>query len=157
MARKILVAVDESKHSLRAVRYVAETMPCDAAVTLLSVVPDMAAACRLEGPSLVPIFKENREAFCSMEDSKRERIKEFMDQAKEGLAKAGFPGGNIRVKVRKKKKGVARDILAEAKEGKYDTIVVGRRGLSGVKEFFIGSVSQKVLQNASNLTVVVVD
>jgi nucleotide-binding universal stress UspA family protein len=157
MARKILLAVDESNHSVRAVRYVAETMPCNASVTMLSVVPDMAAACRLEGPSLVPIFKENREAFCSMEDTKRERIKEFMEKAKNGLVKAGFPAKNIRVKVRKKKKGVARDILAEAKEGGYDTIVVGRRGLSGVKEFFLGSVSQKVLQNAANITVVVVD
>ena len=157
MARKILVAVDESDHSVRAVRYVAETMPCTAAVTLLSVVPDMAAACRLEGPSLVPIFKENLEAFCNMEETKRERIKEFMEKAKNGLVNAGFPPGNVRVKIRKKKKGIARDILAEAKEGKYDTIVVGRRGLSGVKEFFIGSISQKVLQNASQVTVVVVD
>lgn len=157
MAKKILVAVDESNHSVRAVRYVADTMPCAATVTLLSVVPDMAAACRLEGPSLVPIFKENREAFCSMEDAKRERIKEFMDKAKDGLIKAGFLSENIRVRIRKKKKGTARDILAEAKEGKYDTVVVGRRGLSGVKEFFLGSVSQKVLQGASHMTVVVVD
>ncbi len=157
MANKVLLAVDESKNSLKAIRYVASTMQCDSVVTLLSVLPDAAGACELDGPTLVPLFKENREAFCAIEDRKRDNLKEFMDKAREGLIKAGFSPGNVNVRIRKKKKGIARDILKEAHDGRYDTLVVGRKGVTGVKEFFMGSVSNKLLNMASDMTVIVVD
>jgi len=56
----------------------------------------------------------------------------------------------------KRKKGSARDIIAEAKTG-YHAVVMGRRGLSGVAEFFIGSVSQKVLHGTKDLSVILVN
>ncbi|MFO8192629.1 MAG: universal stress protein [Bacillota bacterium] len=43
-----------------------------------------------------------------------------------------------------------------ASEEKYDTIVIGSRGLSGLKKLFLGSVSTAVLQEAKDCTVVVV-
>jgi len=157
MACKILVALDESKSSLKAIRYVAETMKCEMEITLLSVLPDATAACGLDSPSLVPLFKENREAFCSIEDTKREHVQTFINQAKEALVMAGFPPKNVKVKIHKKKKGIAQDIMKEAREGGYDTIVLGRRGLSGIKEFFMGSVSNKVVHSAEDMAVIVVD
>ena len=47
-------------------------------------------------------------------------------------------------------------IVKEANEGGYGTIVVGRRGLSRVREFFIGRVSMKVIQLARKHAVWVV-
>ena len=157
MACKILVALDESKSSLKAIRYVAETMKCEMEITLLSVLPDATAACGLDSPSLVPLFKENREAFCSIEDAKREHVQTFINQARDALVMSGFSPKNVKVKIRKKKKGIAQDIMKEAKEGGYDTIVLGRRGLSGIKEFFMGSVSSKVVHSAEDMAVIVVD
>jgi len=52
-------------------------------------------------------------------------------------------------------KGIARDIVAEADSG-YDTIVMGRRGLSGIKEFVMGSVSQKVLHSVKDVSIILV-
>ncbi|OPL14661.1 MAG: hypothetical protein AVO34_05855 [Firmicutes bacterium ML8_F2] len=43
-----------------------------------------------------------------------------------------------------------------ASEEKYDTIVIGSRGLSGLKKLFLGSVSTSVLQEAKDCIVVVV-
>jgi len=36
-------------------------------------------------------------------------------------------------------------------------VVLGRRGLSAIKEFFLGSVSQKVVSSARDVSVFVVD
>jgi nucleotide-binding universal stress UspA family protein len=61
------------------------------------------------------------------------------------------------VRVRKKKVGIARDILKEAENGKYDTLVIGRRGITGIKQFVFGSVSNKIVQLARKIAVIVVD
>jgi nucleotide-binding universal stress UspA family protein len=50
---------------------------------------------------------------------------------------------------------IARDIIAEAQAG-YEAVVMGRRGLSAIAEFFIGSVSQKVLHGTKDLSVILV-
>jgi nucleotide-binding universal stress UspA family protein len=157
MAKKILVAVDESKNSMKAVQYVANGIQPTGKVTLFSVLPDSTAACGLDSPTLTPLFNRNRKAFCAIEDTKKDHVKEFMEQAKAVLVEAGFPSKNVTVKVRKKKAGIARDILKEARTGKYDTLVMGRRGLSAVKEFLFGSVSSKVVQLAKKVSVIVVD
>ena len=39
-------------------------------------------------------------------------------------------------------------IVETAKEGMFDLIVIGSRGLSGIKEFFLGSVSNRVADKA---------
>ena len=59
------------------------------------------------------------------------------------------------VKVDRKGGDVAREIVNEANTG-YDTIVMGRRGISAIKAFFIGSVSQKVLQAIKDKSVLIV-
>jgi nucleotide-binding universal stress UspA family protein len=50
---------------------------------------------------------------------------------------------------------IARDIIAEAQAG-YEAVVMGRRGLSGIAEFFLGSVSQKVLHGTKDLSLILV-
>ena len=157
MAKKILVAVDESKNSMNAVKYVAGGMEKTGTVTLFSVLPDATAACGLDSPSLTPLFRKSRQAFCAIEDTKKDSVKAFMEKAKQALIQGGFPSKNIAVKIRKKKVGIARDILKEAEQGKYTTLVIGRRGLSGIKQFLLGSVSNKIVQLAKKVSVIVVD
>ena len=67
-----------------------------------------------------------------------------------------FDENNITVKSELKKSGVARDIVKEAESG-YNVIVLGRRGLSGIKDFILGSVSQKVFNLAKDISVLVVN
>ena len=69
---------------------------------------------------------------------------------------AGFEEKNIAIKVENRKKGIARDIINEAHSG-YDAVVLGRKGHSRVKEFFVGGVSQKVFHSAKDISVLLVD
>jgi nucleotide-binding universal stress UspA family protein len=157
MENKILVAVDNSGNAMKAVKYVAKTVKPTSTVTMLSVLPDPTAACELDGPSLIPIFKKNIKTFCTIEEAKKSAVEGFMQEAKKILVKAGFPSKNIAMRLRKKKVGIARDILKEAERGKYDSIVIGRRGMSGIKQFTFGSVSNKVLQLAEKVAIIIVD
>lgn len=50
----------------------------------------------------------------------------------------------------------AHTIVETAHEKGYDFIVIGNRGLGGLKKFFLGSVSNAVVQEAKNCCVMVV-
>jgi nucleotide-binding universal stress UspA family protein len=156
MGQRILVAFDDSENALRAVEFIANSFTKDHRVTLFSVVPDTAALCDMNSPSLIPYFTSRQATFCDLEDQKKELVKEALQKAKEFLLKAGFEEPHITVKLQTRNKGIVRDIIEEAGSG-YDIIVLGRRGLSGVKEFILGSVSQKVLHLARDISVLVVD
>jgi len=152
---KVLVALDDSDNAARAVEYVSKNFSADHEVTLFSVIPDTQLLCNMNSPELTPYFWSQRNVFCSLEDKKKELIEAAANRAKDVLTKAGFKKEKIAVKVQAKKKGIARDIVAEAESG-YDTIVMGRRGLSGIKEFVMGSVSQKVLHSVKDVNIVIV-
>jgi nucleotide-binding universal stress UspA family protein len=156
MAQKILITLDDSENALRAVAFVAKSFSTDNQVTLLNVMLDSATLCNMDSPELIPLFKVQQASFCALEDKKRELVKAAMKQAKEALVAAGFSPDSVTVKIQDKKAGVARDILTEAEKG-YDLIVIGRRGMSGIKEFFMGSISQKVLNGARDISVLIVN
>jgi len=156
VGRKILAAFDESENAMRAVEYIASSFSNDHEITLLSIIPDTAAICDMNSPSLIPYFQERQASFCAIEDQKRELVNEALDKAKDMLMEAGFEEKNITTKVQTKDKGVVRDIINEAEKG-YDTIVAGRKGHSKVTEFIFGSVSQKILNVARGVSVILVD
>jgi len=156
MEKKILIAVDDSENAMRAVEYVADSFNKENSITLFSIVLDTPAICDMNSPSLTPYFLSQKDAFCTVEDQKRLLVKDALKKAKEVLLEAGFKEDKIIVKLEDKKKGIARGIVDEAGSG-YDTIVLGRRGLSGIKEFFLGSVAMKVLHSAADISVLLVD
>ena len=151
---KILVALDESDNAMRAVEFVVGSFKPEYEITLFSVVQNTEAICDFQSPELTPYFRSQRNVFCSLEDKKKELIVEAVQKAQEKLMEAGFKEEHITTKIEDMKKGVARDILNEADSG-YDAIVLGRRGVSGIREFFLGSVSQKVLQSSKDLSIII--
>jgi nucleotide-binding universal stress UspA family protein len=156
MGLNILVAFDDSDNAMRAVDFIAKTFTPDSRVTLLNILQDSIALCDMNSPELTPYFLTQQSAFCALEEKKREIVNEAMEKAKGMFVSSGFIEKNISMKIEKKKSGIARDIINEAQSG-FDLIVVGRRGLSGIMEFILGSVSQKVLQYAKDTSVLVVN
>jgi nucleotide-binding universal stress UspA family protein len=155
MGQKILIAFDDSENALRAVKYVARTFSPDNHVTLFSVLQDTAALCDMNSPELTPYFKSQQQAFCALEDKKKDLVSTALAKAAEILRQAGFEVENIAIKTEPKKKGIARDIAEEARSG-YDLVVLGRRGISSIKDFFLGSISQKVLSLAQESATLIV-
>lgn len=156
MNKKILVAIDDSENAIRAVEFIANSFTTDNKITLFNVIPDTAALCEMNSPELTPYFKSQQSSFCVLEEKKKELVNQAVQKARNILMDAGFDANNITVKSEVKKSGVARDIVKEAESG-YNVIVIGRRGVSGIKEFILGSVSQKVFNLAKDISVLVVN
>jgi nucleotide-binding universal stress UspA family protein len=156
MAQKIFVPIDDSSNALRVAEFIAGVFNPDNDITLLSILQDTAALCDMNSPELTPYFMSQQSTFCQLEDRKRQLIDEAMGRATDVLIAAGFNESRIVQKVQKKKNGVARDIVDEAQKG-YQIIVMGRRGLSGVQEFLMGSVSQKVIHTVKDVSIVIVN
>lgn len=156
MAEKIMIAVDDSENALRAVSYVATHFRPDTAITLFSVISDTAGLCDMNSPELTPLFKAQQSSFCQLEDKKRHLVKDACVRAKAILVEAGWEEHLIRTKTEVKRKGVAHDIVHEAGKD-FNLIVLGKRGLGGIRDFFLGSTSQKVLQLAKETSVLVVN
>ena len=157
MGQKILIASDESENSQRSVEFVSLTFSSDSLVTLFSVLLDAEAICKMQSPELTPYFKSQQQAFCSLEDKKKEVVMEALQKAKDTLTQRGFDKDNITVKTINRQKGIARDIISEANKENYDLVVLGKKGVSGVKDFILGSISQKVIQGVKNTSVLLVD
>lgn len=153
--QKILIPMDDSQNAKRAAEFVAKSFTPENKVTLFNVMLDTAALCDMDSPELTPLFRSQQSSFCTLEDKKRELVTEALNDAREVLLSAGYPPENVTIKVENKKHGVARDILQEAENG-YDVIAMGRRGLSSIQEFFVGSISNKVIHTAKNISVLIV-
>lgn len=84
-----------------------------------------------------------------MDRSNREMKKAslaVLDMAKEKLQEYGFKG---KASFEESEGNPAELILEKSRETDCDSIVIGSRGLSGITEFLLGSVSSKVSQYAA--------
>ena len=156
MPQKTLIAMDDSANAQRAVEYVATVFRNDSDVTLLSILPDTASLCDMNSPELTPLFKSHQSNFCLLEDKKKAIVMEAVEKARARLLEAGFDPQRVHIKAEVRRQGVARDIVQEA-QSRQALIVMGRRGLSSIKELLLGSVSHKVLQLAKESSVLVVN
>ncbi len=156
MKKKILLALDDSPNSMKVVKCVADTFGPDHEITLFSVVPDTSSIYELYNPELTSLLLSERDAFVSLRETIKAPYAEVQKTARETLLRKGFAGANIISKIQIRHRGIARDILDEVHSG-YDMVVLGKRGLSGIEEFFLGSVSNKVLSSLKGVCVFIVD
>ncbi len=150
---KILVAVDGSENSKRAVDHLSFILgSCKDGrieILLLNVRPGFIT---LSGTRVYP----NLSAFAGSKDDYEKKISPFLDQCQEMLQEAGIAPRQIKRKIVLKSADIAKAVLSEAQKGGYETIVVGRRGISKAQEFFMGSISHNILQQAGDKAVWIV-
>jgi len=146
--KKLLIAIDGSPSSMAAVDFVAENVGgTDYSVGLIHVIRGFG--------SLVP---DNPEFLMPAENVElaHNEMMELFSTVKEKLVQSGFDGQRIRQRIITGVYSRAGAIVEEAKAGDYDTIVIGRKGLSKVEEFFMGRVCNKVIHSAREFSVWVI-
>ena len=145
-SNQVLIAVDSSDNALRAVDHAGFMLAgTDNPVTLFHTMRHLNRFVPQEVLDEAPELEELWKTKAGQE------IEPFMKKAREVLLQAGLDESQIKVKVVDGSRSAASDILDEARSNGYGTIVMGRRGISGVKEFFMGSVTNKVLQNCTGM------
>lgn len=156
MLRKILVAVDGSPYSTHSLRYLAQLfqhLP-DIRLHLLSIVPANTA-----GPAAQDWLNE-AELLNTMSQATRNLMvnqKKYMQQAMDTLKRLGIAEEQIQTTVRLSKQSVAKDIIHEARQGKYDALLIGRRGIGKLEEMIMGSVSATILDKCHDVPLWIID
>jgi len=150
-SKSVIIGLDGSNYALRAVDHVGFMLSgTDCHVTLFHTMRHLRRFIPLE------VFEEAPELEQLWKHKAGQRIAPHMNQAKEMLLEAGLKESQIITKVVDGTRSAAQDILEEARRNGYGTVVLGRHGTSMVKEFFMGSVVRKVLDNCHGLAVWVV-
>jgi len=152
--RKLLIAVDGSDQALEAVRYISMIVPPDLTeVVLLSV-----------GTGFPEVYWDmNRNPLYQSKKTKVEKwladnqlvLGEFKEKAFKILSDAGFPEEAVTAKTQTKKTNILKDIV-QASYQDYQALVVGRSGISRLKDLFVGSLAFKLIENVRHIPVIVV-
>ncbi len=160
---RILVAVDDSEHSARALRYVGTLLrdTREVYITLFHVLKPMPRELLEHGGSedpqvevrLAEELRKDQEDWVRTESMIEHPI---LVKALEVFAKTGFPLDRVTLKFGYED-NIAHTILDEARDGGYGTIVVSRHGTTGVKNALGGGITDQLLRDAASFTLWVVE
>lgn len=154
--KKVMLAADCSAHSKRAAEYLARVAPHipNCRIVLFSVTTGIPYGDTetLESGTQPPELHGDED-----HRQEQEQLQSFHSNVKHLLEERGIDKKQVKSLIKPLLKGVSQDILEEALACGCDTIVVGRRGLSRVKEMLMGSVSSDLIHRASGVTVWVVE
>ena len=150
-AGKVLLALDTSDGAMQAAKFVRNMLGGSIQeVKMLHVVRGLGAHQREQVNLVKPDFEKE---WLEIEEN---RITSVFEKAKNFFLKGGLDPRRLSTKVISGVSSRSATIVREAQEGGYGTIVLGRRGLSKVQDFFMGRVGYKVIQQAEKHAVWVV-
>lgn len=161
---KVLLPVDRSEASAKAVKFVAQLLAGrnskDQVIVyhvaeflpefVLSDVPEAGLTTRSLADRWATRAKADGEA--------------LLTEQQQALTQAGLSASSVQTKLElkdclpeSKKVAAALAIIAEMQTGGYDLVCLGRRGASGLSASLIGGVAEKVLREGHGRSVLVVD
>jgi len=145
---KILVCTDGSKYSQKALE--------EASVIV--------KGCNVNEVAIIHVYEKFDSFPISVEGNieqteiNRLMMEEYKKKGEKILSEAlkFIEGKNIKARTILKKGHPADTIISVAQEEGFDMIVIGSRGLGGLKKLFLGSVSNAIIQEVNNCSVLVV-
>lgn len=141
---KILLAVDGSKASGRAVQYVGKfaSLMDSVEICILNVYP---------GPP--PDYYSKGGLLNDYVAMREERAVQMFNEARTILIEAGVQEKQLNQVVRiADGRTISEEVLAVQAEGNYGTVVAGKRGVSKAEEFLFGSISNALARHSKHFT-----
>jgi len=150
--QNIMVAMDGSESSMRAVDYIC--------ASLNGVKREIILFHAMRRIGFPESSKAKANPFEEIEKAVWEETKKLiepsMEMARKRLADAGLKDDDIILRIVTGVPSRAKALIEEAKNANCGSIIVGRTGISRVEDFNIGRVCQKVLHRAEDIAVWVV-
>lgn len=143
-SKKALVFIDNAENGLRAAKHASYMLAgTGCRITLFHPIWHL----RRFVPS------EVLDEVFGLEEVWREKALRYMEpnieKAKNTFLQAGFPDKQIKVKVIEGSENAANDILKETRNDDYGMIILGRLGVSAIREFFLESSVGKLLRSSA--------
>jgi nucleotide-binding universal stress UspA family protein len=152
--RRILLAVDGSEQAFEAVRYVSRFLsPNRMEVVLFHVITKVPES--FWDMEKEPTLRQKPGDTDAWESRQKKKIQEFMEKARCLFLDQNVPEDAVDIKIQERKVGIARDIVHESQKD-YDGVVVGRWGMSMLKDFLWGSIANKLIGHLINIPLCVV-
>ncbi|MDT8378445.1 MAG: universal stress protein [Desulfotignum sp.] len=149
---RLLVALDGSQKAFRTITYLCTFKPFLKKELVLHNIITRIPQCyydlRKDPSSYIAVSR-----MMVWESGYRSQMEAFMEKAKTRLIDAGYRPEAIHTMIAQRKKGIAQDILDEARKG-YDALVIRRRG--GAQQFLplvLGSVSTRLVEKTDCLPI----
>lgn len=137
---RILLAVDESDHALVAARWLRALRLSAAEVTILHVVGPPGDGTSQLLTLTAPKFREAAQAMIRVT---KERGRQVLERMRKLVAHRGLTAHPVLVEGHP-----AEEIIQAAQRTHADLVILGSRGMTGLKGAFLGSVSRKVARHA---------
>jgi nucleotide-binding universal stress UspA family protein len=150
MQKKILVAVDGSIHTKQAIRYAAR---------LSSMVEDITYELIHIQPAVSQYLKEDADqsrlkaVMARQATQARQLLEEYKDQ----MLRRDVTESRIILTTLPRQRGVAEDVLNFGQNGRYDAVLIGRRGASYLTELMLGSVTANLIAHTQVIPIWMVD
>jgi nucleotide-binding universal stress UspA family protein len=145
MMEKILVAVDGSEHSKKALTYAIElTKKFDGKITAINVYSTVVPQTQpIDGLSTPAMSGTSAALAAKMAEDAKLRGEQVLVEAERFAKEFG-----VQVEKVLREGDAVNEIVAEAKAGNFNLVVVGHRGMSKLREILLGGVSEGVSHKA---------
>jgi nucleotide-binding universal stress UspA family protein len=141
--KKILIAIDESEHRGKIIRYgLTLAKSLGAVVTVAHVIDRSSVTALGDLGGLLGYYESGNRVY---ERELTKHAKEFLSEA-ESLAKK--QGIKINVHVIMNASSIAEGIIDYASSTKMDLIVIGTKGKTGGHKFLVGGIANKIIDHA---------
>jgi nucleotide-binding universal stress UspA family protein len=151
---KILVAVDGSEQSLRAIRYAAGMFSPQHTQIVLLHIQEQVLDLFLD-MERYPHYNRRMTGLRMWATEQKKNITATLEDAAQHFHQKGFPDSAITIKTMAKKVSVTQDIAKESYND-YNALVVGRTGWSRLKDWLVKSTAMKLVAKLHHIPIIIV-
>ncbi len=155
--RRVLIAIEGGPDSRALTYYAAEFLAPIPGLefTLLHLMPRLPP--HLWDHGHIPDQTEQKSSIDRWRCDALREVEQFLAEANGALIGRGVPPEKVRTQIMHSREDLAGDLLAEIDRSRYQFVLIGKKSFKEQKPFLIGSNANKILKNAKNTILCLVD